>query len=61
MSSTPTTSPRLLTAAQYAAKYGVTRRSVYRWAAAGQLVHVRVGHTVRVPEDQLPTTSKRGD
>jgi excisionase family DNA binding protein len=47
--------PRLMTAAQIADQFQVSRRSVYRWAAAGFLPTVRIGsgRTVRFDPDAV--------
>ena len=44
----------LLTVAQVAAFYGVTQRTVLRWAAAGKLPAYRLHDAVRFRREELP-------
>ena len=49
----PATSERLLTAAEFADRYGCSFRTVQRWCRDGVLKPVRHGRLVRIPEHQL--------
>lgn len=42
-----------LTPSQVADIYKVSERTVYRWIDTGELRHVRVGGTVRIPRSAL--------
>jgi excisionase family DNA binding protein len=46
-----TTATEPLTVAEFAERWRVHPVSVYRWIAAGQLEHVRLGGVIRIPAD----------
>ncbi len=51
--------PRLLTSAEVAATFRCTERTLRRWAAAGRLVPVRIGGTLRFHADDVRTLLDR--
>ncbi|WP_407947782.1 helix-turn-helix domain-containing protein [Pontiella desulfatans] len=47
------TTENLLTADEFAARYGCSARTVQRWCREGILQPVRIGRLVRIPSSQL--------
>jgi len=48
-----------LTAAELAREFSVSRQTVYRWAAKGQVPTVRLGGTLRIPVKPLVDRLRR--
>lgn len=46
--------PGVLTPAQVAARYGKTRRTVYRWIKSGKIESYKIGGNVFIPVAKLP-------
>jgi excisionase family DNA binding protein len=51
--SATSTADNLLTADEFAERYGCSPRTVQRWCRDGILKPVRIGRLVRIPESQL--------
>ncbi|HKD33448.1 MAG TPA: helix-turn-helix domain-containing protein [Gaiellaceae bacterium] len=49
----------MLTAAELAREFSVSRQTVYRWAAKGQVPTVRLGGTLRIPVKPLVDRLRR--
>jgi len=50
---------QLLAVRDVARSFGVCRATVYRWAAAGVLPHIRVVNAIRVRSEDLSTFIER--
>jgi excisionase family DNA binding protein len=48
-------SPQLLTVTEVAGMFRVSKMTVYRMMHSGELAHVKVGRTFRVPADAVHT------
>lgn len=52
-----TESHGLLTIKEVASIYRVTRATVYKWIAMGEVKSIKVGRIIRILNDSLPKTS----
>lgn len=43
----------MLSAQEFANLFGVTKRTVFRWIEKGKIKAVKIGGTVRIPEEEL--------